>query len=139
MKTREQSEKLLLQLPKQVIYKTLFRCMTSPQSKRAFSSNRLSKNPLSVKIPLAAKFVESFIKVKDSEVSRQLLIFEYAGILKLTTLIMSGRFGVNVNTYQILELLPVQNIIQNKVERIKEFYENKSPLAVIKRCDLSSI
>lgn len=105
----------------------------------AFFSERLSRNPLMVKIPLAAKYVESFIKVKDSEVSRQLLIFEYADILKKTTSILKGRFGVNVNTYQITKLLPDKNIIQDKIERIKEFYDNKSPLAVIKRSDLSSI
>ena len=104
-----------------------------------FLSDRLSQNPLMVKIPLAAKYVESFIQVKDSSVSRQLLIFEYAGILKRTNSILSGRFGIDVNTYRIVKLLPVKNSIQDKVERIKDFYKNKSPLARIRRNDFPKI
>ena len=101
-----------------------------------FLSERLLQYPLDVKIPLGAKWCEKSIGIKDSEISRQLIIFEYSGILKTTISILSGRFGKNVNTYQIVRLLPMQKDIQSKIESIKDFYENVSPLAKIRRADI---
>ena len=102
-------------------------------------SLNLNLPPLSVKIPLAAKWTEFFINTKDSRISRQLTIFEFAEILKRVGSILVGRYGMFVNTYQILPLFGNQNEIQNKIEKIKIFYGNKSPLALIKRSDLAKI
>ena len=89
-----------------------------------------------MKLLLAAKWCEKSVGIKDSEVSRQLIIFEYSGILKSTVSILSGRFRKNVNTYQIVRLLPIKKIIQDKIESIKDFYENVSPLAKVRRADI---
>ena len=102
-------------------------------------SLNLNLPPLAVKIPLAAKWTEFFVNVKDSSISRQLIIFEFAEILKRVGSVFVGRYGMFVNTYQILPLFVRQNEIQNKIEKIKIFYDNKSPLALIKRSDLTKI
>lgn len=102
-------------------------------------SLNLNLPPLAVKIPLAAKWTEFFINIKDSSISRQLIIFEFAEILKRVGSVFVGRYGMFVNTYQILPLSGMQNEIQNKIEKIKIFYDNKSPLALIKRSDLTKI
>ena len=102
-------------------------------------SLKLNIPPLKVKIALAANWSEFFTNIKDSGVSRQLLIFEFAGILKRVDSVLIGRYGMDVNTYKILPLFGRQNEIQNKIEKIKMFYDNKSPLSLIKRSDLTKI
>lgn len=92
-----------------------------------------------MKIALAANWSEFFTNVKDSAVSRQLLIFEFASILKRVDSILLGRYGMDVNTYQIIPLSSVQSEIKGKIEKIKLFYDNKSPLSLIKRSDLNKI
>ena len=98
-------------------------------------SLKFNQPPLSVKIPLAAKWSQAFTNVSDSQVSRQLLILEFTGILKLVDSSLVGRFGKSVNTYQITFLPPIMQKVQTRTERIKVYYDNKSPLAFIRRDD----
>ena len=98
-------------------------------------SLKFNQQPLSVEIPLAAKWSQSLIGINDSRISRQLLILEFTGILKLVDSSLVGRFGKSVNTYQIVLLLPIIQRIKSRTERIKAYYDNKSPLAFIRRDD----
>lgn len=101
-------------------------------------SLNLNLSPLSVKIPLAAKWSQYHIKMTDTQISRQLLILEFAGILDLVDSSLIGRFGKFVNTYQIVLLAPNLSKIQINVEKIKRYYGNKSPLAFIRRADFQN-
>lgn len=102
-------------------------------------SHSTESHPLKIKIPLGAKWTENAIDIKDSAVSRILIIFEFTGILKSVGSIMTGKYGLSLNTYQVVNLNPIKNIIQDKVERVKDYYKNRSPLALIKRDDLPNI
>lgn len=102
-------------------------------------SHSTESHPLKIKIPLGAKWTEKTIDIKDSAVSRILIIFEFAGILKSVSSIMTGKYGLLVNTYQVVNLNPIKSVIQDNVERIKDYYKNRSPLALIKRDDLPNI
>ena len=84
-------------------------------------SLNLNLSPLSVKIPLAAKWSQYHIKMTDTQISRQLLILEFAGILDLVDSSLIGRFGKFVNTYQIVLLAPNLSKIQINVEKIKRY------------------
>ena len=98
-------------------------------------SLKFNQTPLSVEIPLAAKWSQSLIGINDSRISRQLLILEFTGILKLVNSSLVGRFGKSVNTYQVVLLPPIIQRIKSRTERIKAYYDNKSPLAFIRRDD----
>lgn len=98
-------------------------------------SLKFNQPPLSVKIQLVAKWSQSFIGINDSQISRQLLILKFTGILKLVDSSLVGRFGKSVNIYQIVLLLPIIQRIKSRTERIKAYYDNKSPLAFIRRND----
>ena len=100
-------------------------------------SLKFNQPPLSVKIQLAAKWSQAFIGINDSQISRQLLILEFTGILKLVNSSLVGRFGKLVNTYQVVLLPPIIQRIKSRTERIKASYDNKSPLAFIRRDDFT--
>ena len=100
-------------------------------------SLKFNQPPLSVKIQLAAKWSQAFIGINDSQISRQLLILEFTGILKLVSSSLVGRFGKFVNTYQVVLLPPIIQLIKSRTERIKAYYDNKSPLAFIRRDDFT--